>query len=303
MSDNLRGIIAILGASVAFILNDSVVKLMSADIPVGELIALRGMLATLFIMICAAATGGLAPPSVLLEPVIAARVVTAAFATLFIVLSLKYNSLAVYSAILQVTPIMVTLGSAALLGEKVVWQRWLAIAAGFTGMMLIVRPTSSGFDSYVLLPICALLFTAARDLTTRMIRRSVSTFYVAGVSSALITVFGFGFLPYETWVWPSLKTWGMLVFTAVCLVFAYTLIVHAMRTGDVSAVAPFRYTTIPMAIGLGYLFWGDVPDRIATLGIVIIIAAGLYSLRYENMSRVARRDDVAPAGEAKRPIT
>jgi len=303
MSENLRGIIAILGASVAFILNDSVVKLMSAEIPVGELIALRGILATVFIMACAAATGGLASARVLLEPVIATRIVTAAFATLFIVLSLKYNSLAIYSAILQVTPIMVTLGSAALLGEKVIWQRWLAIALGFTGMMLIVKPTPAGFNSYVILPVIALLFTAARDLTTRLIRRSVSTFYVAGMSSALITVFGFGFLPYETWVWPSAKVWAQLVFTAVCLVFAYTLIVYAMRTGEVSAVAPFRYTTIPMAIGLGYLFWGDIPDRIATLGIAIIIGAGLYSLRYENMSRVSKPVATEQTPETARPWT
>lgn len=300
MTDNMRGILAILAASTAFVLNDTVVKLVTGELPTGELIAIRGAMATALLAVVTWSKGAVASPRALLTWPMATRVVAASISTLFIVLALKHMPLAIVTSVLQVTPVIVTAGSALLFREQVGWRRWAATAAGFAGVLLIVQPGAASVDSYALLAVAALIFTTTRDLTTRRIDKSVSSLYVAGVSSALITLVGVSFLGFETWVVPSRRAVALLALASICLLFAYTLIIHAMRTGQLSVVAPFRYTLIPLSLLLGYLIWSDVPNGLAWVGIITVIGSGLFALHSERSA--AHGMPVAPVS-FERPIT
>ena len=296
MTDNLRGIIAALTSATAFCVNDALVKLATEELPTGEIIVVRGTMATLILAAAATGTGSWRSPHVLMQPAMVLRLVASIFATLFIVMALRYLPLPTTAAILQVTPLVVTAGAALLLGAKVGWRRWLASIAGLAGVLLIIRPGSAGFVPEAWIAIAALLFTATRDLTTRFIDKSVPSLLIAAASSAVITLGGFMLLPFEVWVRPTARAMTLLACASSSLYFAYTFGIVAMRTGEIAVVAPFRYALIILALTLGYLIWGYVPDLPAFAGIGIVCAAGVYLLHRERlaMSAGAEKSTAAP---------
>jgi drug/metabolite transporter (DMT)-like permease len=295
MTDNLRGIAAILASASGFVINDAIVKLVTEELPTGEIIVVRGLMATLLIGIVAWWRGAMRPVRVLLQTPIIIRIVAAALASLFIVAALRYIPLATSTAILQVTPLAVTAGSALLLGATVGWRRWTASLVGLAGVLLIIRPGAEGINAHVWIALAALLFTSVRDLTTRFIDPSVPSLYVAFASSALITLGGFALLPMETWAMPSPKALLLLALASTAVFFAYYLGIVAMRIGEIAVVAPFRYSVILLALLLGYLIWGFVPDTISLAGIAIVIGSGLYLLRRER-AVIARQRSLATGG-------
>lgn len=281
MTDNLRGIAAILASASGFVVNDAIVKLVTEELPTGEIIVVRGIMATLLIGVVAWWRGAMRPVRVLLQTPIMVRIFAASLASLFIVAALRYIPLATSTAILQVTPLAVTAGSALLLGAAVGWRRWTASLVGLAGVLLIIRPGAEGINAHVWIALAALFFTSVRDLTTRFIDPSVPSLYVAFASSVLIALGGLPLLLVETWVMPSPKALLLLALASAALFFAYYLGIVAMRIGEIAVVAPFRYSTILLALLLGYLLWGFVPDAISLGGIAIVIGSGLYLLRRE----------------------
>jgi len=295
MSDNLRGILAMLASATGFIVNDALVKLATAELPTGEIIFLRGVMATLIIGVATSRAGAWRPPAVLLRPVMMLRIGSAALATLCIVASLRHVPLATSTAILQVTPLVVTAGAALLLKAPVGWRRWTASFAGFFGVLLIVQPGSQGFVPEIWISLVALAFTATRDLTTRFVDHDVPSLLVAVASSAVIMMAGLLLYPLETWVVPSLYVMLLLGGASVCLYFAYYLGIVAMRVGEIAVVAPFRYSLILLALLLSYLLWGHVPNALAMFGIFVVCGAGIYLLHRE---RVAVRENKLGAARA-----
>lgn len=302
MTDNMRGILAILASSTAFVVNDALVKLVTAELPTGEIIVIRGIMATTILALATSLAGAWRPPSVLMQPAMMIRLVTSACSTLCIVASLRYLPLATTSAILQVTPLVVTAGAALLLGAVVGWRRWTASLMGFVGVLLIIKPGTASFVPEVWIALTALVFTATRDLTTRFIDHTTPSILVAAASSAMVTLGGFTLLPFETWILPSNTALVLLLVASGSLYFAYYLGIVAMRTGEIPVVAPFRYALILLALLLGYLLWGDIPDAISFLGIGVVTGAGLYLLHRERVTARARSPEPA-IGDAKRSPT
>jgi drug/metabolite transporter (DMT)-like permease len=296
VTDNLRGILAVLIGSFAFVLNDALVKLVSAELPSGEIIVLRGVLATIMLFAGAAAMGAMRPLRQLMTPMMLLRLVAAAGATAFIVLSVRYLPLAIVNCVLQVTPLAVTAGAALVYGEEVGWRRWAAALAGFLGVLLIVQPGSGAFGAAALLVLTALCFTTLRDLTTRGLHVMVPSAFVAAGSAAAITVSGFLIAPFDAvWSLPSLSAWKLMTISAACQFVGNIFIIMALRTGEIAVVAPFRYGAIPLSIFLGWLWWGDIPNTTASAGIGLVRAAGIYTLHRERHGlRLAR---AAPATE------
>jgi drug/metabolite transporter (DMT)-like permease len=289
MTDNLRGIAAILASASGFVINDAIVKLVTEELPTGEIIVVRGLMATLLIGVVAWCRGAMRPVRVLLQTPIMIRIVAAALASLFIVAALRYIPLATSTAILQVTPLAVTAGSALLLGAAVGWRRWTASLVGLAGVLLIIRPGAEGINAHVWIALAALLFTSIRDLTTRFIDPSIPSLYVAFASSVLIMLGGLPLLLMETWVMPSPRALILLALASIAVFFAYYLGIVAMRIGEIAVVAPFRYSVILLALLLGYLIWGFVPDTISLAGIAIVIGSGLYLLRRERAVLASKR--------------
>ena len=293
MTDNLRGIVAVLVSSVAFVLNDVCVKLVSDELPSGEILVVRGVLATAMLAAGVVAWGAVRPLAILLTPMMLVRIASAAGATVFIVLSLRYLPLATVITVLQVTPLAVTAGAAIIYRERVGWRRWLAALTGFLGVVLIVKP-GGGFGAAAYLALATLVFTTTRDLTTRGLHHDIPSIFVAAASAAAITLAGFLVTPFDgPWQMPSGWAWWLMTLSAACLFVANTAIIMALRTGEMSVIAPFRYVMVPMSILLGYWLWGDIPDALAWAGIGLVLAAGLYTLHRERRG-LTRRPAAAP---------
>lgn len=284
MTDNLKGILAMLASSAGFVANDATIKFVTAELPNGQIIFLRGLVATALMGLVTSILGGWRSPLVLLRPAMAMRLLAAALATLFVVASLRHLPLSTTNAIIQVSPLMVTAGAAVLLGAEVGWRRWTASIVGFLGVLLIVKPGTAGFVPEAWLALACLAAAASRDLLTRFIDHSVPSILVTFATSAVITLVGLALLPFETWVMPTPRALWLLLFSAACLFCAYHFGVVAMRIGEIPVVAPFRYASIVLALVLGFAIWGHVPDLVSLLGIALICLAGLYLLFRERGS-------------------
>jgi drug/metabolite transporter (DMT)-like permease len=302
MSENLKGILAMLVSAVGFVTNDATVKFITQELPNGQIIFLRGLVATALMGLVTSMMGGWRSPAVLFKPAMTIRLAGAALATLFIVAGLRHMPLATTNAILQVSPLLVTAGAAVLLGAHVGWRRWTASFVGFVGVLLIVQPGMDGFVPEAWLVLAALLGSSARDLTTRFVDPSVPSIFVTFATSAAITLVGLGLMPFEHWVVPSPRALWLILLASGCLFVAYHFGVVAMRTGEIPVVAPFRYTSVVVALILGFAIWGYVPDALSFTGISLIVLAGLYLLIRERSSLRRRAEPVStnpPLGKAK----
>lgn len=292
MTDNLRGILAILAASTAYVLHDAMAKLLTAELPSSEIIIVRGIIATAMLIASVFALRATRPLSLLFEPLMLVRLLGTGGATLFIILSLRYLPLPTTTTVLQATPLIVTAGAAMLYGDSVGWRRWAAVCTGFLGVVLIVKP-GGGFGEAGYLVLLALVCTTTRDLSTRGLPKNIPSIFVAAAGSVVSTLSGFFILPFDTaWTFPTPWAWMLMMVSAVFLLFATTFMTVGLRTGEIAVVAPFRYVPVPLALMLGYWLWGDVPDGIAAVGIVLVLGAGLYTLHRERTS--LRRATKAP---------
>jgi drug/metabolite transporter (DMT)-like permease len=284
ISSNLRGAMFMSIAMVGFTANDSMTKAVSASMNMGQVMLLRGLFATVLILLLAWSRGALRNPRQALHPLVALRSVSEALATIAFLVALAHIPLATISAVLQALPLAVTMGAAIAFGEEVRWRRWAAIAVGFTGVLIIVRPGNDGFNAYALWALASVFFCTVRDLATKRLPESIPSLLVSTVTAALVMVCG-AFLvgPMGGWSPVSMQSLGLLALAAVLLLVGYQCIIMAMRIAEISYVAPFRYTALLWAILLGYLVFGDVPDGPMITGAIVVVASGLYTLYRERV--------------------
>ncbi|TIT64176.1 MAG: DMT family transporter, partial [Mesorhizobium sp.] len=220
------------------------------------------------------------------------RVAGEAGATVSFLVALAHLPIANVSAVLQALPLAVTMGAALFFNEGVGWRRWLAIAVGFAGVLVIVRPGFEGFSVYSLLALTSVACCAVRDLATRRIPQAIPTLLVSTATALAMTVLGAALLaPMGGWTPMSGKATALLALAAVLVLIGYQFIIMAMRSGDISFIAPFRYTALLWSILLGLVIFGDVPDLPMIVGAAIIVGSGLYALYRERI--VGRRQTAA----------
>jgi drug/metabolite transporter (DMT)-like permease len=209
--------------------------------------------------------------------------------------ALMHIPIANATAILQALPLAVTLGAAVFLKEPVGWKRYTAIAIGFAGVVIIVRPGAEGFDAFALLAVVAVCFVTLRDLATRRLSGPVPSLFVAFGTAVAIMLFGAVMLPFTEWKPVGSQDLLYLSVAAGSLFFGYVFSVSSMRVGEVAFVAPFRYTILIWAILLGVVIFGDIPDVWTLLGASIIVATGVFTFYRER--RLSRRLFAAAAAE------
>lgn len=284
------------GAMAAFTLNDTITKSVTSELNVGEIIVVRGLFAMVLVGAFAAWRGALRPLRTLLIRPVGLRVIGEIGGTLTFLSAIAHMPLANASAIFQALPLVITLGAALIFGEPVGWRRWLAIAAGFVGVLVIVRPGTAGFSEVSLLALVSVAFCTLRDLATRKIPTEIPSLFIALLTTFTVSSAGAVIMvPLGGWIPPSPRTVGLLAVAAVLLLIGYQCIISALRTGDISAVAPFRYTALLWAMLLGYLAFGDRPDGFMLLGAGIIVASGLYAFYRERVRNRLRPAASAPA--------
>jgi len=271
-------------AMVGFTLNDAITKFSSESMNMAQVMFIRGAFASLFVGLLAWQRGALARPGSMLQPMVAIRVLGEAGATVAFLVALAHLPIANVSAVLQALPLAVTMGAALVFNEGVGWRRWLAIAVGFAGVLIIVRPGFEGFSVYSLLALTSVVCCAVRDLATKRIPQAIPTLLVSTATALAMTVLGAALLsPMGGWTPMTAKSTVLLALAAVLVLIGYQFIIMAMRVGDISFIAPFRYTALLWSILLGLFIFGDLPDLPMILGATIIIASGLYALYRERV--------------------
>ncbi|WP_291239873.1 DMT family transporter [Gemmobacter sp.] len=294
MSDNLRGMILMNIAMLAFTLNDTCMKLVTQSLPLYQAISLRGGLASAALLAVAAGQGlRLARLGRGDWAVIGLRTAAEVAATVTFLTALLHMPLANLSAILQSLPLLVTLGAALVFGERLGWRRLSAIALGLLGVLLIIRPGTAGFDRWSVLGLISVAAVVLRDLATRRLSRAVPSTLVAICASLAVTGLGLAGLALEGWQPMGAREGALILGAALCLVIGYLTVVMAMRVGDIGLVAPFRYMALLWAIALGWALFGTFPDRLTLTGAGIVVLAGLFTLLRERRLHAPR-----PAGDS-----
>ena len=280
-------------AMAAFTMNDAITKAVSSELNIGQIIVVRGAFAIVLIAVLAAWRGALRPWQTLMIQPVGIRVIGEIGGTLTFLLAIAHMPLANAAAIFQALPLVITLGAALVFGESVGWRRWLAIAAGFIGVLVIVRPGTAGFNEFSLLALASVAFCTVRDLATRKIPAEIPSLFITLLTTVTVTAAGAAVIyPLGGWTPLSGRALGLLMMAAVLLLIGYQCVISALRTGDISAIAPFRYTALLWAMMLGYLAFGDRPDAFMVLGAAIIVLSGLYAFYRE---RVRNRPVAAQA--------
>ncbi|NOT72728.1 MAG: DMT family transporter [Hyphomicrobium sp.] len=288
LSGNVLGIAAMLAAMAAFVANDTCVKLIGDTLPLGQLITLRNLAATLYILGFAALFGGMTLPVRPQTRLLCWRMAAEFFSTIFFLSGLIALPIAEATAIGQFTPLAITAAAAIFLKEHIGWRRWLASACGLMGVLLVIKPGTAAFSPAALLILAAVAFIVLRDLTTRAISADVPTLTLTAMSASVSILSGLVLWPFETWIMPSATQFVLLALAAAFLTIAYALMVIAMRNGDVATVSPFRYAVIVFAILSGWMIWHELPDPTQVSGIAVLTAAGLYTFHRERLASALR---------------
>lgn len=282
VSDNLKGALAMMAAMAGFTLGDSAIKSIGTALPFFETIFLRGILATLPLAVLVWWTGhfgaGLARRDWFLMMV---RMAAEAVGTWFFINALYRVELGTLTAILQSLPLTVTLAAALFLGEPVGWRRMLAIMVGFVGVLIIIRPGGAAFSSDSLYGLATVACVTLRDLVVRKMSSDTPTLLAALVTAAGVMVFGGIGALTEPWQAVELREAVLLLACAGAIVVGYIGAVTAMRIGEISFVAPFRYTSILVAIIAGWAIFSEIPDVPMIIGTLIVVGTGLFTLYRE----------------------
>lgn len=296
LSDNLRGAAFMMVAMASFTLNDACMKAITEDVPLFQAIAMRGVLtvALLGVLVMTTAQGRFLLPAREAR-IVGVRAVAEWGATITFIAALMQMPLANLSAIFQALPFLVTLAAAVFLGDRIGWRRMTAIFIGFLGVMLIVRPGTDSFDVWSLMGLASVALAVLRDLATRRLSADVPTVTVAFWTAVLITLTSAVVPLWQGWQAPTRGALWLTPVAAICVVMGYLFIIKAMRVGDIGVIAPFRYTALLWALGLGWVMFGTWPDRLAMVGGGIVIATGIYTL-YRS-----RRLAAEPAGAVTPP--
>ena len=268
-------------AMACFILNDSCIKIIGTTLPLGQIIAIRGVLSVLVVALICVHQGVLGSLPSLFTPKVLARSLLDVAGTFLFLTALLHMPIANLTAILQSVPLAVVLVSVIFLKEKVGLRRTAAIVTGFLGVLLIVRPTPSTFTIYELLALGIVFILAFRDLITKRIPAHIPTFIIALANASFVALFGIVFGLYQGFLDVAPWQFGLLAAAAVLLATGYVFMVATLRLGDLSGTAPFRYSNVLFAIILGMVIFGEFPDTVSYAGMGLIIAAGLYAAHRE----------------------
>jgi drug/metabolite transporter (DMT)-like permease len=281
---NARAALFMMLSMAAFTFNDATSKWLTTELGVGQIMLLRGLVACLLLALLASWQGVFMGWRTMLHPAVIARSLMEVLGTVTFLFALPFLPLSNASAIYQALPLAVTLGAALFLNEPVGWRRWLAIIVGFGGVMLIVRPGLEGFTIYSVIIVVSVFFSAIRDLLTRKMPPDVPTFLVAFAASIGVTITGGILVPFQGGLVPvtSSELIGIIA-AAVFLLTGYSTLIVAMRSGEVSFVAPFRYTALIVAITVGYFAFNEHPDALMLTGAAIVVASGIYTFYRERV--------------------
>lgn len=310
--DNIKAIILMSVSMALFAVDDAAIKLAGSAVAgsgmeaggaatPGEILVIKGVLAVLVFGALMLREGTQMTPALLRamlgDRAIVWRTIGDLIGAGAIITALTLMPLSNVAAILQVLPLVVTLGAALVLREAVGWRRWSAILIGFAGVMIIIRPGAEGYDINTIWALLAVAGLAGRDLAARRMQMRFSTFSIVTLVGALLIPLGLlmhgvmqaGMMEERTmFVGIAPAAWAYIIGGGFFGMAAYYAITLSTRIGELSAVAPYRYTRLIAALILAYLLFDEVPDLPMIIGASLVIGAGLFTLYRERKLKVVK---------------
>ena len=284
MSDN-RSALALMALSMTLLAaGDAVVRVMGEVMSAGQIIATRGVIIILLLGLGMTWRGISFDRRLIFDRWSVARALAETVSTYCFFISLQLIPLAVSTTVVFIFPVLLTLVSIPLFGERVGVFRWVAVLMGFAGVMIIAAPDGDGLNLALILPFTTALALVARDLATRKINAEITAPQVT-LTTAIVTSF-FGFLSFPFgWGVIGVKEISLLPLAAILVALSFTVYIMAIRKGELSIIAPSQYLVILWATFWGALIWGEWPGQNAVIGGGLIIAAGCLILWRERVSQ------------------
>jgi drug/metabolite transporter (DMT)-like permease len=306
MSPTTQGILALVAGIAVFSVQDLILKQLSGDYPLHQAMVLRSLVALPFHLAIVWWFDGRL--STIITPgwwKMLARGVLGFVAYTAYYLGLATMPMADTVALFFTAPLFITIAAAVLLGERVSMVAAVAVAAGFAGVLLIVKPGTAGFEIAALLPVLGALGYGLAMIAARPLGRTETAAAMAFWGNlcflicalALSAVYGTGMLADAShpsmafltrgWVTPDATDLALMAACGVIAAVGLTLLTHAYRVAPSSTVAPFEYSFMFWAVLWGWVIWGELPDAVGWLGAAIIIGAGLVVIRNPQMEKAA----------------
>ena len=299
LSHNAQGILCLMGAVIFLTFSDTIIKWLSPRYPLHEITMFRACVALVFVLGIVQLEGGLKTLKTRRPMMHFVRGLLLVLANMFFFLGLSVMPLADVVALFFTAPLFICLLAKPVLGERVGLARWLAIGVGLLGVIVMVNPDSDTFKAASILPVLAALTYAIMQMVTRKLGMNDSagtlTFYiqiafilVSGLSWAIIgdgkyNTFSQPTLEFllRAWVWPTNHDLFLLFICGSVVTAGAYLLSQSYRLAQASVVAPFEYTSLPFAIVVGFLIWGDLPGTKEIIGSILIVGSGLLVAYFE----------------------
>ncbi len=287
VSVNRRGILAMSLSMACFVANDALVKHVSATLSSGQLICVRGLMATALMLAVAQGMGLLKQLPLMANRWLWLRAALDGMASLVYLTAVFHLPLGQATAINLASPLFAILIAMWWFREHVTLLRGLAVITGFMGVLLVVQPAADAFNMYSLLAVLGTLLHATRDMLTRRIPAHVPAVLISLSSALSVAVLAGALSQFQVWQPMPMASLLQLALAAVFLCSGYYTLILAMRSGDVSVIAPFRYSGLLFALVLGHLLWDEMPNGLAWFGIALLVGSGLTILQTERRRQQA----------------
>ncbi|MBZ9773991.1 DMT family transporter [Mesorhizobium sp. CO1-1-8] len=283
---SIRGPLFMIVSTGSYLVNDTMMKLATAGLPSYEVLFLRGAAAALwgFPLLFALGYGKQIP--LIFDKRVLSRNVLELAAILCYVVALANMQIADSTALGQITPLLMLVGSSILFGERIGGRRMALIGLGFIGALMVAQPSMQGISVYALLALGNATFAAARDLAGRRVAAEVPGMIVA-ISAVVVVLIGAGaaHLVSERWIMPGTHHLLLMAGAGFFLIFGHFFIFMAYRIGPTSAVAPFYYCFTVWAVISGLLVFGQFPNTLAICGILLVVGSGLTIVSLDQRQR------------------
>ena len=282
--DNLKGILFMILAMAGFAFEDLFIKMLSTYFPISEVIIILGFTGTVVFLIIALLQRAPIIHKDLLNKHVIIRTICELLGAVFFVTAIALTPLSSATAILQIAPLLVTIGAVIFFKEKVGWRRWSAVFIGFIGVLLIVRPGFEGFMPASIFALLGSVFLAARDLATRAMQVKLPSVTIAFYAFIAFGISGILIIPFNSpMVVPTSNQILYFIGASAFGVIAYYSLVISSRIGEMSVISPFRYSRIVFAMLLAIIILEENPDSLTIIGASIVVVSGLYTFVRETV--------------------
>ena len=279
---NTRAILLLVAAMAFFAGVDAFVKLTSETQDVGQILTVSSAATFVIFVAILKLQGGLFWDRGALNAPLLIRSTGEVVGSVGIVFALATAPFSSVMSLAQAQPLAVVMGAALFLNETVGWRRWAAVGLGAIGVLIILRPGQGSFDANLLWVLVYIFGLAIRDLATRRLPGQISTAFAVAWSMLPMIVAGWLIMEFQGG-WRPISPYVTALYSGMVLSVSAALwtLTSAMRIGEISAIAPFRYTRIVFALFIGFVLFDDIPDFWTWMGVGLIVGSGTYAFLRE----------------------